>query len=252
MPIASVRSVRTAAPVGATLWKCTRKRAPRRSDPIRTSRSIRRRPRTAGSDTLIQTASSVSSAIARSVSSSASASRKSTTTWAFAVVAVPFCVLAIVIGRMISRHGDLAAELPQQGGRVLAAEEALDELRPAQRGAHLDDQPNLAGGRVPRQVRRAGRDDDRVPGAGLALLAADAERRAAGDDEVALLHLGMDVLRRPLPRPRPHDVHRQQLRRLGDDGHALAGLGVLERHLDTPDTPSGPSEIVLALVRPRR
>src|SRR4051812_7972371 len=126
MPIASVRSVSTTAPLAATWWKCTRKRAPSRSDPRRTSRSICRRPRTAGSDTLIHTASSVSRPIARSVSAAASASRKSTTTLAFAVIAVPLCVVAVVIDDMMrhARGGRPAAPsiLPRRMYKDLAYE----------------------------------------------------------------------------------------------------------------------------------
>src|SRR5947208_1728452 len=90
--------------------------------------------------------------------------------------------------------GDLAGELAQQRDRILAREEALDELRPAQRGAHLDAQVDGRVGRVPGEVARAGRDDHDLAGAGGLLLGlAGAEGRGPADDLVALLHLGMDV-----------------------------------------------------------
>src|SRR5437764_1162009 len=90
--------------------------------------------------------------------------------------------------------GDLAGELAQQRDRILAREEALDELRPAQRGAHLDAQVDRRVGRVPGEVARAGRDDHDLAGAGGLLLGlAGAEGRGPADDLVALLHLGVDV-----------------------------------------------------------
>src|SRR4051794_5896881 len=129
-----------------------------------------------------------------------------------------------MVGRSLERL-DLACELAQERDRVLAAEQPLHELAPAQRRAHLDAQPHLVAGRIPGQMARARRHDDRLARPGGVLLAGDAERRGPRLDHVALLHLGMHVLGRALPGPRPDDLHGQQLGRVDHEGDALAGVG---------------------------
>ena len=89
-------------------------------------------------------------------------------------------------------------------------EQPLDEPLPAQRRAHLDTQMDGFGAGIPGHVGNARRSDNDLARAGGPLDPSDTKAHAAGDDLPALLHLGMDVLRRAMPGPRPEIVHLQQ------------------------------------------
>ena len=66
------------------------------------------------------------------------------------------------------------------------------------------------GAGIPGHVGNARRSDDDLARAGGPLDPSDTKAHATGDDLPALLHLGMDVLWRAVPGPRPEVVHLQQ------------------------------------------
>jgi hypothetical protein len=123
---------------------------------------------------------------------------------------------------------------PSLVGAALARQgkQPLDELLPAQRRAHLD--TNMHGGfaSVPAKVRKAGRSDHDLSGPGPVFDAVDPKARRPSEDFPALLDLGVDMLRRAVPRPSPEVVELEQPsasvgRRLAKDD-ALAGDRVLD------------------------
>lgn len=109
------------------------------------------------------------------------------------------------------REHDLFAELIQQSDRTFAAEEPPNELRPPERGTHLDPQPDRLTGRVPCQVGPARWRDHPRTWPGLDGHAVNLERRTPIENLPAFLRPRMRVSHGPYSRSRPRHLHAEQL-----------------------------------------